>query len=132
MSKWHLRRARTRLKTARAAIGGVRMSDDIGALAIELLRVLDGTIAHCSTDALQGQGRMDDDHETEGTPKTDHCRDRGCLKGEIDRARKAAWPLRGLPRCLARTFFGLFLMIPFLAAVFAVTFFAASVIGGGH
>jgi hypothetical protein len=41
---------------------------------------------------------MDDDHENEGAPKSDHCRDRGGLKGEIDRFGEAAWPLRDMPR----------------------------------
>ena len=42
---WHLSRARNRFKTARDAIGGVPMSDDIGELAILLLQLLDGVIA---------------------------------------------------------------------------------------
>src|SRR5664279_3668285 len=42
---WHMSRARNRFKTARDAIGGVPMSDDIGTLTIELLQLLDGVIA---------------------------------------------------------------------------------------
>jgi hypothetical protein len=42
---WHMARARNRFKTARDAIGGVPMVDDVGLLTIELLRLLDGVIA---------------------------------------------------------------------------------------
>ena len=43
---WHMARARNRFKTARAAIGGIPMSDgDIGDLTIEMLHLLDGVIA---------------------------------------------------------------------------------------
>jgi hypothetical protein len=44
MTHWHLSRARTRVKTARDAIGGIAMSDDMGALAIELLQILDAML----------------------------------------------------------------------------------------
>ena len=42
---WHLSRARNRFKTAREAIGGVPMSDNVGLLAMGLLHLLDGVIA---------------------------------------------------------------------------------------
>ena len=42
---WHMARARNRFKTARDAIGGIQMSDDVSLLAMDLLHLLDGVIA---------------------------------------------------------------------------------------
>jgi hypothetical protein len=41
---WIMTRTRARLKTARAAIGEIPMSDDVGMLALEIIWFLDGMI----------------------------------------------------------------------------------------
>ena len=68
---WHLARARNRFKTARDAIGGVPMSDDVGLLAMDLLHLLDGVIALLDKRIAKAKGRTPDKARRPGNAQSD-------------------------------------------------------------